>query len=260
MSELDPVHDALERLEWSERNEEETPVSKFRQVSRRAALTGGAAGIVSAMLAACGSSSSKTQSASATPKPQSGGGGGLRRKRDLRLDPEAEVRAGQPRHHESVLRAHEVRRRGRLQAAGVLVPVDGLGELERQRDGQRHEHRHHRRCERHRRLPDRREGVQRAHRRGAEGEDPRRRLQRRRAKQPARLHRPGPVPVRAGDGQPHHLAAAQRRRRGAVHRHAGLGEHPAAHRRRAELDQEVGQEPHAAHDRHRRGPSRPSCR
>jgi simple sugar transport system substrate-binding protein len=76
MSELDPVHDALERLEWSERKEDETPVSRFRQVTRRAALTGGTAGVVSAMLAACGSSSSKTQSASATPKPQSSGGGG----------------------------------------------------------------------------------------------------------------------------------------------------------------------------------------
>jgi simple sugar transport system substrate-binding protein len=76
MSELDPVHDALERLEWSERKEEETPVSKFRQVTRRAALTGGAAGVVSAMLAACGSSGSKPGKASATPKPQSSGGGG----------------------------------------------------------------------------------------------------------------------------------------------------------------------------------------
>jgi simple sugar transport system substrate-binding protein len=75
MSELDPVHDALERLEWSERKEEETPVSKFRQVTRRAALTGGAAGVVSAMLAACGSSGSKPGKASATPKPQSSGGG-----------------------------------------------------------------------------------------------------------------------------------------------------------------------------------------
>jgi simple sugar transport system substrate-binding protein len=76
MSELDPVRDALERLEWSERKEEETPVSKFRQVTRRAALTGGAAGVVSAMLAACGSSSNKPGNASATPKPQSSGGGG----------------------------------------------------------------------------------------------------------------------------------------------------------------------------------------
>jgi simple sugar transport system substrate-binding protein len=76
MSELDPVHDALERLEWSERKEEETPVSRFRQVTRRAALTGGAAGVVSAVLAACGSSSNKPGNASATPKPQSGGGGG----------------------------------------------------------------------------------------------------------------------------------------------------------------------------------------
>jgi simple sugar transport system substrate-binding protein len=76
MSELDPVHDALERLEWSESKEDETPFKKFRQVTRRAALTGGAAGVVSAMLAACGSSSSKTQNATATPKPQSTGSGG----------------------------------------------------------------------------------------------------------------------------------------------------------------------------------------
>jgi len=77
MSELDPVHDALERLEWSERKEEETPVSKFRRVTRRAALTGGTAGVVSAMLAACGGSSGKTGTASATPKSSGGGGGGI---------------------------------------------------------------------------------------------------------------------------------------------------------------------------------------
>jgi simple sugar transport system substrate-binding protein len=56
MSELDPVHDALERLEWAEGKQEETPVTKWRAVTRRTALTGGAAGIAAAMLGACGSS------------------------------------------------------------------------------------------------------------------------------------------------------------------------------------------------------------
>jgi simple sugar transport system substrate-binding protein len=80
MSELDPVHDALERLEWlDEKQGEETPVSKFRALTRRSALTGGAAGVIGAMLAACGSSNKPTN-ASATPKPKpqsSGGGGGI---------------------------------------------------------------------------------------------------------------------------------------------------------------------------------------
>jgi simple sugar transport system substrate-binding protein len=76
MSELDPVHDALERLEWLDAKQgEETPVSKFRAMTRRSALTGGAAGVVGAMLAACGSSNKPTN-ASATPKPQSTGSGG----------------------------------------------------------------------------------------------------------------------------------------------------------------------------------------
>ena len=57
MSELDPVHDALERLEWAEGKQEETPITKWRAVTRRTALTGGAAGIAAAMLGACGSSS-----------------------------------------------------------------------------------------------------------------------------------------------------------------------------------------------------------
>jgi simple sugar transport system substrate-binding protein len=76
MSELDPVHDALERLEWVDAKQgEETPVSRFRAMTRRSALTGSAAGVIGAMLAACGSSNKPTN-ASATPKPQSSGGGG----------------------------------------------------------------------------------------------------------------------------------------------------------------------------------------
>src|SRR3954462_330478 len=61
MSELDPVHDALERLEWAEGKEEETPVTRWRAVTRRTALTGGAAGLAAAMLGACGSSSNTSK-------------------------------------------------------------------------------------------------------------------------------------------------------------------------------------------------------
>ena len=69
MSELDPVHDALERLEWAEGKQEETPVTKWRAVTRRTALTGGAAGIAAAMLGACGSSSNNGK-ATATASAQ----------------------------------------------------------------------------------------------------------------------------------------------------------------------------------------------
>src|SRR3954465_13930830 len=66
MSELDPVHDALERLEWAEGKQEETPASRWRAVTRRTALTGGAAGLAAAMLGACGSSQDSGGKATAT--------------------------------------------------------------------------------------------------------------------------------------------------------------------------------------------------
>jgi simple sugar transport system substrate-binding protein len=76
MSELDPIHDALERLEWAEdKAQEETPLTRWRAVTRRTALTGGAAGIAAAMLAACGSSKSGTGKATATAAAQGNGGG-----------------------------------------------------------------------------------------------------------------------------------------------------------------------------------------
>jgi simple sugar transport system substrate-binding protein len=51
MSELDPVHDALERLEWKDaKRGDETPQSKQRAFTRRTALTGAAAGLVAGML------------------------------------------------------------------------------------------------------------------------------------------------------------------------------------------------------------------
>jgi len=71
VSQEDIVGDAIERLEWGERKEEETPGKNWRQLTRRTALTGAAAGIAAAALEACGSSKS-TSSAAATTS--SGGG------------------------------------------------------------------------------------------------------------------------------------------------------------------------------------------
>jgi simple sugar transport system substrate-binding protein len=66
MSDLDPVHDAVERLEWAERAEDETPASRFRAFTRRTALTGGAAGVAALMLQACGGDGTNTSSAAAS--------------------------------------------------------------------------------------------------------------------------------------------------------------------------------------------------
>jgi simple sugar transport system substrate-binding protein len=56
VSDHDAAHEAIERLEWSERDQ--APSSRARGVSRRAALTGGAAGLTALLLNACGGSSS----------------------------------------------------------------------------------------------------------------------------------------------------------------------------------------------------------
>jgi simple sugar transport system substrate-binding protein len=64
------VGDAIERLEWDERKMPDDPFKRLKQLTRRTALTGGAAAIAAIALEACGSSKSTT-SAAAT----SGGGG-----------------------------------------------------------------------------------------------------------------------------------------------------------------------------------------
>jgi simple sugar transport system substrate-binding protein len=66
------VGDAIERLEWDERKQEDTPSKNWRQLTRRTALTGAAAGIAAAALEACGSSKSTTSAAAAG---SSGGSG-----------------------------------------------------------------------------------------------------------------------------------------------------------------------------------------
>jgi len=72
VSQEDIVGDAIERLEWGERKEEDTPSKNWRQLTRRTALTGAAAGIAAAALEACGSSKSTTSAAAAS---SSGGSG-----------------------------------------------------------------------------------------------------------------------------------------------------------------------------------------
>jgi simple sugar transport system substrate-binding protein len=65
MSKADDIlGDAIERLEWDERKEEDTPAKSWKQMTRRTALSGGAAGIAALILEACGSSK-KTSSAAA---------------------------------------------------------------------------------------------------------------------------------------------------------------------------------------------------
>jgi simple sugar transport system substrate-binding protein len=75
---MDPVHDAIERLEWDDARGEETPHSRLKALTRRTALTGGAAGLATAILTACGgggggdsssgtTSTAKAQTSSGTP-------------------------------------------------------------------------------------------------------------------------------------------------------------------------------------------------
>jgi simple sugar transport system substrate-binding protein len=70
------VGDAMERLEWGERNEEETPFKRMRQLTRRTALTGGAAAIAATVLEACGSSKSSNSAAASSGGSGPYGSGG----------------------------------------------------------------------------------------------------------------------------------------------------------------------------------------
>jgi simple sugar transport system substrate-binding protein len=64
VSELDVVGDAVERLEWAERDDDPSPMKNFRQVTRRAALMGGAAGAAAFALNACGGGNDNASGAS----------------------------------------------------------------------------------------------------------------------------------------------------------------------------------------------------
>ena len=75
MSDSEFFGDAVERLEWDERKEDESPYKRLRQFSRRTALTGGAAGIAAMVLEACGSSSSSSSSSGTSSASAATGGG-----------------------------------------------------------------------------------------------------------------------------------------------------------------------------------------
>jgi simple sugar transport system substrate-binding protein len=80
----DVMGDAVERLEFDERGEDDTRGKKLRQVTRRAALTGGAAGVAALARQACGSSSNSSSGTASAASGSSAasifgvGGGGYK--------------------------------------------------------------------------------------------------------------------------------------------------------------------------------------
>jgi simple sugar transport system substrate-binding protein len=71
------VHEAIERLEWMDGKEEQTPHSKLKAFSRRTALTGGAAGLAATVLAACGGSNNSKTTTTAAAQTSGGGTSGV---------------------------------------------------------------------------------------------------------------------------------------------------------------------------------------
>ena len=73
---LDAAHEVIERLEWADGKQEDTPHKRWRDMSRRTALTGGAAGVAAFILNACGggkkTSSTGTTAAAAAGTPAAG--------------------------------------------------------------------------------------------------------------------------------------------------------------------------------------------
>jgi simple sugar transport system substrate-binding protein len=73
MPDSDFFGDAIERLEWDEQKEPESPKKSWNQLTRRTALTGAGAGIAAMILEACGSSKSSTSTATAASSSSSSG-------------------------------------------------------------------------------------------------------------------------------------------------------------------------------------------
>jgi simple sugar transport system substrate-binding protein len=74
MSDQDAVDDVMERLEWAD-DRDDRPYSRLRAMTRRTALTGGAAGLATAVLAACGgdkNTTTSTKAATSGGSPASG--------------------------------------------------------------------------------------------------------------------------------------------------------------------------------------------
>jgi simple sugar transport system substrate-binding protein len=75
--ESDFANDAIERLEWADGKQEETPHPRLRAVTRRTALTGGAAGLATAIISACGGGGGSTSSSNAQSTPSGSSASGI---------------------------------------------------------------------------------------------------------------------------------------------------------------------------------------
>jgi simple sugar transport system substrate-binding protein len=70
---LDAAEDVIERLEWADGAQEDTPHKRWRDVSRRTALTGGAAGLATLILQACGGGKKSSSTGTTAAKAQTSG-------------------------------------------------------------------------------------------------------------------------------------------------------------------------------------------
>jgi simple sugar transport system substrate-binding protein len=70
---LDAAEDVIDRLEWADGYQEDTPHKRWRDMSRRTALTGGAAGLATLILQACGGGKKSSTTGTTAAKAQTGG-------------------------------------------------------------------------------------------------------------------------------------------------------------------------------------------
>ena len=226
----DRVDDALERLEWQDAKREPTPESKLRAVTRRTALAGGAAGLATVALQACGGGGTSSSTAA------SGGSDAAAIFKPSKSYKFTFV------NHVTTNPFFVPTKYGAADAcksARLLLSVDRLADQQRHRDGQRVQQRDQRRSRRHRGLAGR----------------PARRSTLRFSPPSARASRSSPTtptqpatrawptsvrtcssPARRWASTSLDLVPAGRRR--AVHRDAGRAQHPAADRRREGHDRE----------------------
>jgi simple sugar transport system substrate-binding protein len=73
----DAVGDVMERLEFADRKEDDRPDKRWLNLTRRTALTGGAAGLATFILQACGGGDKKKTTTEANAQDTSGGAGGI---------------------------------------------------------------------------------------------------------------------------------------------------------------------------------------
>jgi simple sugar transport system substrate-binding protein len=69
---LDAAEDVIERLEWADGKQENTPHKRWHDVSRRTALTGGAAGLATLILQACGGGKKESSTGTTAARAQGG--------------------------------------------------------------------------------------------------------------------------------------------------------------------------------------------